>query len=151
MAQILSPELFFEKISGTLSSKKQLSHNFIDLTIHAVFRNKAAGKLDFGGSEFSPGLTDPCFPVKNHPDEPYGWWNLHDGYYQIIYNEEFKLAKNEIAFLQPHPRLLSAGSFHPSLLVNELNRSFHMLLHVPKHGIQLKENARISQILVIDF
>ncbi len=149
MSSIISPQSFFPRIKGSISEKKQVYQNFIDLTVSKIFRLKSEGNLDFGGGEYSPSATDPCSPVKNSIDDSYGWWNLHEGYFLLGYNESFSLQDNEVAVIQPHPHLLHAGCFHSTLLQKKLDEDFRVLLWVQKLGVNLKENARISQLMII--
>lgn len=148
MSTIIIPESFFSRMEGTISPKKQVYRNFIDLTVGKIFRLKSEGSLDFGGSEYSPASTEPCSPVKNDVDDSYGWWNLHEGYFLLGYNEHFSLQDNEVAVIQPHPHLLHAGCFHSTLFLKKLEADFRVLIWVPKLGLNLKENARISQLMV---
>jgi hypothetical protein len=151
MSHIIDPTQFFDKMPGTISAKKQIRESFIDLTIAKLFRIKSGAKLDFGGGEFSGAKIEPISPIKESADETYGWWKLHEGQFLFQYNESIPLVKNQIILIQPHTRLLQSGCFHPTLTVNKINVDFRMLLWVNKMGIQIKENARISQTLILKF
>jgi deoxycytidine triphosphate deaminase len=150
MAPIIDPHDFFENMENVISSKKQVNKPFIDLTISKLFRIKSGGELDFGGSEYLPAPIEPCMPTKKEAEDSYGWWTLHEGYLLLQYNENFQLSDNQIAMIQPHPHLIMSGCSHPTLTVQKLDENFRMLLWIHKLGIRIKENARISQVVLFD-
>lgn len=150
MSEIFSPEFFIQNITGAIAIKKQVNYPYFDLTVQKLFRIKTGGQLDFGGSEYEQSSTTPCLPVKRKPEDQYGWWDLHEGYFLIKYNERLNLMKNQGAILQPHNRLLACGCFHPTLMITKIDDLFRILLWVPKIGIKIKENSRISQLIIFE-
>ncbi|MFZ0389520.1 MAG: dCTP deaminase [Calditrichia bacterium] len=151
MADVVDPKAVFASARNTISEKHQINSPHLDLTLAAVFRLKSGGSLDFGGSEYEAGNWETCLPGRKSPEDSYGWWYLHEGYYLLRYNEEVHLAGNQIGFIQPHPRLLNSGCFHTALNTRLIDSEFRIPLWVPKTGIRIKENARISQLLVLQF
>ncbi|GAB4367923.1 MAG: deoxycytidine triphosphate deaminase [Calditrichia bacterium] len=151
MSGIIDPHSLENTISGLISAKKQIFDSYLDLTIGKLYRLKNSGQLDFGGSEFQPAQVEPCFPVKRNAEDNFGWWTLHEGYYLIEFNESFQLSSNQIAVLQPHPHLLANGCSHPNLLFRTLNSDFRCPIWIPKIGIQIKENSRISRVWILEF
>lgn len=150
MSKIIDPESIASTIQGILSTKKQFSGKFIDLTIAKLYRIKSGARLDFGGSEYQPGNLEPCAPSKVNPEDKYGWWQLHEGYFLMEFNEKIKLPENQMAAIQPHPHFLSGGCFHPTINTLEINEELKIPFWVPKIGIQIKENARISRMVIVD-
>ncbi len=150
MSRIVDIAEIINQISGVVYAPKQQNPPYLDLTVKQIYRVKSAGALDFGGSEFQETPREAIFPVKKHPEDEYGWWSLHEGYILLEYNESFSLRENQVAFLEPHPHLLQSGCFHPTLSVRELNASVRIPLWVPKMGLHLKQNARISRMLIIE-
>ena len=151
MAEILTGEQIARTIQKLISAKKQVHEYWLDLTVVRIHRVKGMASLDFGGSEFQPGKSELCLPVKMSPEDAYGWWELHEGYYLLEYNENFVAQENQIAILQPHAHLLAGGCFHPTLLVREVDSRLSVPLWVPKLGLRIKENARISRLWVVQF
>jgi len=150
MGKIVNPHQIREMFSGIISYKKQFEEIYVDLTISKLFRIKTAGRIDFGGSEFESGQLEPIPPVKLKPEDAYGWWELHEGYFLLEYNEKVSLPNTLIAFLQPHPHLTSTGCVHPSLAVHSVNEELKVPLWVPKLGVKIKQNARISRMIIIE-
>jgi deoxycytidine triphosphate deaminase len=148
LSKIVSPANFANNISGLISQKKQLNFPFVDLTVRKIYRTRTGGRIDFGGSEYEGCMTEPCLPVKQNPEDSFGWWDLHEGYFEIEYNESFTIAENQMAVIQPHVRLLKCGCFHPTLFITTVDNSFRMHLWVPKIGVKIKENSRISQLFL---
>ncbi len=151
MASILEGNSLEDLVLNTISKAKQISQIYVDLTLRRLYRLKSGASLDFGGSEFVPGSTEPVLPVKRQPDDSYGWWELHEGYYQMEFNEKLALEGGRIAILQPHPHLLAGGCVHPTLVLRDIREDNRIPLWVPKIGIHIKENARISRVIIIDF
>lgn len=150
MARIIDVGQFIQQVSGIIHAPKQQAAPYLELTLKKLFRLKSAGTLDFGGSEFREAMGEPCLPVKQHPEDSYGWWELHEGYYLMQFNEGLELPVNQIALLEPHPRLLAAGSFHPTLTIRALQPEVKVPLWIPKIGLRIKQNARISRMLVFE-
>lgn len=120
----------------------------IDLTVGEVYRLTGSGRLDFGGSEYEAATRERMRPKKAQPEDDYGWWDVQPGTYLIRYNETLP-ATDHIAFLEPHERLLNAGAWHPSIHVDAPQDPLEMLLTVGERGCAIKENARISRLLLL--
>jgi hypothetical protein len=120
-----------------------------DLTVGAIFRVTGGGALDFGGSEYAMAAREELTPEKASADEKYGWWNLGPGTYVVRYNETASLAETQVAFVQPHERLLLAGGSHPTFYFRGQRDQLETLLTVGEAGLRIKENARLSKLLVL--
>ncbi len=137
-------------LGGVISEKHQ-QHDFeTDLTVAAVERLTVAGAVDFGGSEFAAAGGEPIAPVKKNDDDTYGWWKLAPGTYRLRYNERPDLEERHIAFVQPHERLLAAGADHPTFYFRGPRKAMETLLTVGSAGCAIKENARVSKLLILE-
>jgi len=121
----------------------------LDLTVGAVFRLTGPGSLDFGGSERRDAERKEVNPALRDPDDDYGWWALEAGTYLIRYNESLDLADDQIAHVLPLERLLLAGASHPGFLVDGSRNPLETLLSVGHAGCNLKENCRVSRVLIL--
>jgi hypothetical protein len=133
---------------GLISAKKQLGAFSLDLTVRTISCVESGGSLDFGGSEYQPATVKLLEPVKKGPDEPYGWWNLEDGSYLLSFNERIEPPTNSAIMLFPHERLLAAGSFAATAVVEILDHQVAVLLRVGPQGLAIKENARVCKAVV---
>lgn len=122
----------------------------LDLTVEAVFRVTGPGQLDFGGSEFDEAARERISSELADPADDYGWWTLDAGSYLIRYNESLVLDDGQAAQVYPHERLLLAGAHHPAFFLDEPRESLETLLLVGEPGCHLKENCRVSRLLVLD-
>src|SRR5699024_12299105 len=84
--------------------RSQREHQ-IDLTVENIYSNVRSGTLDFGGSELQSAESKRLEPQKKNKDDDYGWWELSEGHYRVILNEELKIndSSNELAVLTLHP------------------------------------------------
>lgn len=127
------------------------AHDFeVDLTAGQVYRVTGAGSLDFGGSEFEEAPRQRLEPELADPDDKYGWWELPAGTYIVCYNETVDPGERGIAFVQPHERTLMAGAYHPAFHFRGRRETLETLFMVGAGGCRLKENGRISKMLIFD-
>ncbi|MBS3735822.1 MAG: dCTP deaminase [Candidatus Bipolaricaulota bacterium] len=133
-------------VDGIIHEETQLANTGIDLTVDSVRKPTSPTDLDFGGSEEKLGDLDPVEPAKRSPEDDYGWWNLEGGIYIIEFNEEINVSEG-LGLVVPLNRMTSGGSFHPPLIFQgDLRES--PVLHVSSSGLNIKENARISRLMV---
>ena len=141
------------EVSSTLANlihRETQQHDYeTDLTVGALFRLTGPGALDFGGSEYALAEREDLTPEIASPDDKYSWWDLGPGAYVARYNETLALAGEQIAFVQPHERLLLAGGFHPPFHFRGQRQAIETLLIVSQAGLRIKENARLSKLLVL--
>jgi hypothetical protein len=138
-------------ISNIIYEKKQVEDYGVFLTIGRVFKFTGKGEIDFGGSEYKESNLQEINPVKRNAEEKYGWWDLTGGEYLIEFNEELRklLPAAELVILQPSERLTLNGAFHTTKVIEKKGR-VRVTLYVGKNGINIKENARISKLIVLD-
>ncbi len=136
-----------EKIlDGIIHSETQISENSMDLTVSKIYKPRSKGRVDFGGGEREDAKTKEIKPVIKDPENDYGWWDLKPGDYLLKYNES--LRNNKLCFIEPLPRITKNFATHPSYFTKNLGP---MLLHVGSKGISIKENSRVSKVLVFEF
>lgn len=122
----------------------------LDLTVDEVARVTGPGKLDFGGSEFEEADCRTLEPELASPDDDYGWWRLEEGSYMVLYNESLELGEDRVGLVHPLPRVLRAGASHPAFVADGGRETLVTLLSVGSGGCHLKENGRLSRLLVIE-
>ena len=147
--KLIPGEKLIESVDGLISAKRQIKPHSIDLTVREVYHLKSKGSLDFGGSEYTSSEMEKIEPVKRDPKDEYGWWDLKAGTYLITLNETIEEIDG-IGLISSHPRLLKAGASHPTLVTMEWKHDYILPLIVGENGIDLKENARVSKILVLE-
>ena len=136
-------------IKNPTYEKKQAGERSYDLTVKAIRRLVAPGRVDFGGSEFEEGRSEPVLAEKIHPDEPYGWWHLEGGEYILEYNESLGIPRDHLALLQPSVRITVNGATHETRVLTEGGGPIRSRLAVGPAGIWIKENARVSSLVVL--
>jgi len=137
-------------LENIIYKDKQVQNNGVHLTVKKISSLTERGDIDFGGSEYGESEIREIHPEKISPDDKYGWWSLSEGEYLIVYNEKIRdsIPQEDIIFLQPALRLVRNGSYHPTLIINNQG-SITTTLFVGKRGLKIKENARISKLLII--
>ncbi|MEO0293016.1 MAG: hypothetical protein ABIN61_02200 [candidate division WOR-3 bacterium] len=134
-----------------LHERKQVEDYGVYLTVGKVFRFRSKGMVDFGGSEYKESELEEIKPVKRKEEDKYGWWDLPKGEYLIEFNEEIKeiLPDAELVLIQPSERIIMSGAFH-SMMIIEKTGPIRVTLYVGENGIEIKENARISELIVLE-
>lgn len=140
---LLSGEKVAEFLDDIIYKDTQVAENGFDLTINKIYKTKNKGELDFGGGERKDAQLSEIKPSLRNPDDDYGWWELKPGTYLIEYNES--LEKEKVSILQSLERLTRNASAHPTKLVKGIGL---MPLQVGGKGIAIKENSRVSRILI---
>jgi len=149
MAHFLNGEEIAALVSAATYLPKQIEPDSVHLTARQVFRPTSGGSVDFGGSEYSEPGREAIPAAKLSPEDKYGWWDLKQGTYFLELNESVSLPEDAIGLLLPSPRITRNGASHAvQLLVGEIERIIVPLL-VPSVGIRIKQNARVSQLLVL--
>ncbi len=148
--KVLKGEEIKNFIEGFIYEKKQVNSFSFDLTIKTISQLKSEAHLDFGGSEFKEAKKIKIEPIKESKEEKYGWWLLEKGEYLIEYNETLKIPQDKVGIIQPHLRIIMGGAFHPTLIVTSADSQVRNILRVGEKGLRIKENARISQLIVLE-
>jgi len=131
-----------EAITGFLS-REQFQPAGIDLTLRDVFSFSSTGSIDFDNSGRKLSETSK---LQFGSD---GWLYLPKGAYKIQYNEIVKIPLDCIALAFPRSSLLRCGAFVHCAVWDPgyEGRSESLLVVENEHGIKLKKNARLVQLL----
>ncbi|WP_254838407.1 dCTP deaminase [Natronomonas marina] len=117
----------------------------VDLTAAGVHRVAAPGRVDFGGGELEAADLEAVETEPRNPDDDYEWWHLDAGRYLLSYNESLSAPEDVSLLVQTREAVRARGAFHPTLHVDSLSA---VPLAVGGAGLRLKENARVSTLLV---
>lgn len=145
-----SADALARQIDGLVHLDTQRAPSGIDLTADEIYRTTGSGQLDFGGSEFQAVPREPITPVLDDPDDDYGWWTLEQGAYVVRYNESLRLDEGQKAVVSPLERTLHAGAHHGAFLLDDGRDPLETLLVVSRMGCRLKENCRLSRLVVFE-
>jgi len=123
---------------------KQLQPNGFDITVKEVHRLLGPGQVDFSNEERELPKTE-AMGFKD------GWLELPPGAYKIRTNEYVNIPNDVVAFAQTRSTLLRMGAFtvHAVWDAGFHGRSEFLLVVQNKHGIRLKKNARIAQLVFV--
>lgn len=139
-----------KSLAAMVYEKTQVHASSVDLTVKSILTIQSGGALDFGGSEFVPAESAAVVPEKLEPDDKYGWWSLDEGDYVLEYNEELSLPAGHIAFVQPNQRIIQGGITHDTRLIAEPEEKLLAIIRVGRAGIRIKENARVSKLVMFE-
>lgn len=148
--RILDADGVSEQLDGLVHLDTQRAAVGLDLTVGRIARLTGPGALDFGGSEFEPARREVLTPERASPGDDYGWWELEAGTYVARYNEKLDLVAGQLGAIHPLPRLQQAGAFHPAFVADEAQEPLETLLTVGEAGCRLKENCRVSRLVVLE-
>lgn len=145
-------QIFDQYISQGVYKDTQAEEKSVALTAAEVFKFTSAGELDFGGSEFKPADKEEIKPELRAEGDDYGWWKLIPGGYRMKLNEVPGFSGEAGGIIQPHDHLLEAGGYHPTLWLTaeDSNQEISLPLRVNDPGVKIKENARVSEIMIIE-
>ncbi len=151
---ILQANTLVQHLKSLIHQPTQQHHNHIDLTVESIHNVNQAGSLDFGGSEFKAAQTIAIEPQKKNPSDDYGWWHLRKGTYKAVMNEGLKDIDDKLAIISPHNHFVEAGIIAHSLFISggdthELE-NLELNFQVPEAGCNIKENARIATLYIIE-
>lgn len=148
--EILDADATGGLLEGLVHLETQRAAAGLDLTAGRVARVTGPGALDFGGGEFAAAAREAVEPELADPGDDYGWWELAPGSYVVGCNESLALEDGRIGLVHPLPRLQQAGASHPAFVVDGSADPVETLLTVGEGGCRLKENGRISRLLVLE-
>lgn len=139
-------------IENYIHDGKQIDENTgtMILTVGRIGTLVGRGSLDFGGSEYTPTPTAWQEPVKKNADDKYGWWNLEPGSYLLEFNESVVLQEGEKAVLQIWEEAARTGVAHPTEVILTSREPLATVMTVPNPGVDIKENARISRVVLLE-
>ncbi len=114
----------------------------IDITLKEVYRFMSAGKIDFDNKERK--ISD-VEPIPYNSDDVH----LEAGAYKVIFNEYVKIPKNVAGLCLPRSSLLRCGVTLECAVWDPgyEGRSEALLVVRNEHGVVLKRNAKIGQMV----
>lgn len=146
--QLESGKEAVQRVRNLINDKHQVHAYAVELTAKLIYRLNPTGEVDFGGSEYVPAEAHPMPSHQKHSQDRYQWWTLMHGAYRLEFNETLELADDEIAYLEPHWRLLRAGAEHPATFMRGAISPLTTLLSVTSAQVHIKQNARVSTLRV---
>lgn len=129
----------------------QLQPNGFDMTAGEIHSYDSKGRLDFSNDEREiPGST-PLEPEKRDAGDDYGWWSLEPGVYKVVMNETVDLPGDVMAIAFPRSSLLRMGATIENAVWDSgyTGQGEFMLDVRNREGIEVKENARVNQLVFI--
>ncbi len=129
----------------------QLQPNGFDITVDEVHRLKDKGELDFSNSERKIPETEKIEPKKKNKEDKYGWWELEEGAYKVKTNEKFNMPRDLAGIVFPRSSLLRMGCTTETGVwdAGYRGKAEFLLLVKNEKGVEIKENARIAQLLFL--
>ena len=130
----------------------QLQPNGFDFTAGEIHGYKGKGKLDFSNSEREIPETEKIKPKKKNEEDKYGWWELKKGVYKVVMNEKVDIPENLVGFAYPRSSLLRMGATIDNAVWDSGYKGggeFMLTVSNPE-GIEVKENARVNQIVFVE-
>jgi dUTP pyrophosphatase len=121
----------------------QLQPSGFDITLHHIEAYTGAGAADYSNQERVIAETTPLEP------DTQGWYSLPQGAYKVVYNEIVKMPLDVAAIARTRSTLLRNGA---ALATAVWDPGYHgrssslLTVHNP-HGIRLKRDARIAQLI----
>ncbi len=141
---MIIPKQHLSKIVEKLISESQYQPAGIDVTLKEVRRFDSPGRIDFDNSTRK--ISDSS-AIEYKDDEVH----LDPGPYKVIFNEYVKIPADVAAICLPRSSLLRCGADLNCALWDPgyEGRSEALLIVYNKHGITLKKNAKIGQLVFI--
>lgn len=135
-------KLMYSKLMESMIGESQYQPAGIDITLKEIYEFEDAGKVDFDNSERKISGVKPLTFKNNEV-------NLKPGPYKVIFNEYVKIPKNLIGFCFPRSTLLRCGATLECAVWDPgyEGRSEALLLVINPHGLIIKKNAKIGQMV----
>lgn len=130
----------------------QLQPHGFDLTAGEIHRYTGKGRLDFSNSEREVPETEPITPEKKNEGDEYGWWVLEPGVYKVVMNEKVDIPENLAGLAFPRSSLLRMGATIDNAVWDSgyTGTGAFMLTVSNPDGIEIKENARVNQLVFVE-
>jgi len=134
--------LVYSKIISEMIGEGQYQPAGIDITLKEIYEFEGPGKIDFDNSERKIAPTTPSSFENNEI-------KLKPGAYKVMFNEYIKIPNNLVGFCLPRSSLLRCGVTLETAVWDPgyEGRSEALLIVSNPHGITLKRNAKIGQMV----
>lgn len=150
-----------QSVSNIIHEGKQFpeGRSFAYLTVGRIGGFAGIGRLDFGGSEYAEADVEWMAPVKKSSDDTYGWWHLTPGAYLVLFNESVEVPAGKRFYLQIWKKAARSAASIPFAIFEGGQAPggqdsgpgpLSCTLFVGGAGIEIKENARLAQLGVLD-
>jgi dUTP pyrophosphatase len=149
MHMILNDNQIFDLISDGMileicDPSVQVTPNGIDLTLKKIESFDTHGCVDFGNEQrkLPPSSSIPFID---------SWVHVEQGAYKVTFNEIVSIPDTMIALARPRSSLLRSGASIESAV---WDAGFHgismsLLVVYNEHGLSLKKNARLMQMIFV--
>lgn len=130
-------------ISDYIDLEKQLQPSGFDISLKEVFEYVGSGAVDFSNKERKIADTKVLEPNAK------GWYNLEPGCYMLVYNEVVKMPLDVVAIARSRSTMLRNGANMETAVWDPgyQGRSSSLLVVHNPHGIHLKRDARVAQLI----
>ncbi len=130
-------------ITGYVDLEKQLQPAGFDLSLKEVHAYLGAGAIDFDNKERR------LAPTRQLKPDTEGWYILPQGCYMIVYNEAVKMPLNVVALARSRSTVLRNAAAIETAVWDPgyQGRSSSLLVVHNPHGIRLKQDARVAQLV----
>jgi dUTP pyrophosphatase len=136
----------YNLVTEYLDLDKQLQPSGFDLSLESVEAYLGGGAVDFSNRERVIADTRTIEPDSD------GWINLEKGVYKVVYNEVVKMPMNVAAIARTRSTLLRNGAEVGTAVWDPgyEGRSSSMLTVHNHHGLRLKKDARVAQLIFFE-
>ena len=136
----------YKLVTEYLDLDKQLQPSGFDLSLESVEAYLGGGAVDFSNRERVIADTRTIEPDSD------GWINLEKGVYKVVYNEVVMMPMNVAAIARTRSTLLRNGAEVGTAVWGpgyEGRSSSMLTVHNP-HGLRLKKDARVAQLIFFE-
>lgn len=135
-----------ELIKDFICLDTQIQPCGFDMSLREIWSYEGSGAVDFSNNERVIADT-----TKILPDEE-GWWELDPGCYIVIYNETVKIPLDLAAIARPRSSMLRNAATVETAVWDPgyQGRSSSLLVVYNPHGLRLKKDARIVQLVFVE-
>jgi dUTP pyrophosphatase len=130
-------------ITDYIDLDRQLQPTGFDLSLSEVLAYVDGGSVDFSNVERVIPKTTPLGPDQD------GWYSLRQGCYIIVYNEVVRIPLDIVALARSRSTVLRNGAAVETAVWDPgyQGRSSSLLVVHNPHGIRLKRDARVAQLV----
>ena len=141
---MILPKQNLTNVIEKVISESQYQPAGIDVTLKEVKKFDSAGKIDFDNSTRK--ISDAT-ALEYNEDEVH----LKPGSYKVVFNEYVKIPEDAAAICLPRSSILRCGADLNCALWDPgyEGRSEALLVVYNEHGLTLKKNAKIGQLVFI--